>query len=60
MILAKKTSSKMFDWVLKTPLESLRTKTLREKCPYWELSGPYFPAFGLNTESPSAGKYRPE
>ena len=24
--------------------------TLCEKCPYSELSGPYFPAFGQNTE----------
>ena len=24
--------------------------TLPEKCPYSEFSGPYFPAFGLNTE----------
>ena len=23
---------------------------MREKCPYSEFSGPYFPAFGLNTE----------
>ena len=30
-------------------------ETLREKCPYSELSVPYFPAFGLNT-----GKYGPE
>ena len=27
-----------------------KVKTLREKCPYSEFSGPYFPAFGLNTE----------
>ena len=25
------------------------TLTLRKKCPYSEFSGPYFPAFGLNT-----------
>ena len=41
-------------------------ETLREKCPNTEFfSGPYFPAFGLNTErysvfSPSAWKYGPE
>ena len=37
--------------------------TLREKCPNTEcFSGPYFPAFGLNTEryvSPNTGKYGP-
>ena len=31
-------------------------KTIR----IWSISGPYFPAFGLNTESPNAGKYEPE
>ena len=42
------------------------TLSLREKCPDMEFfSGPYFPAFGLNTEylpvfSPNAGKYGPE
>ena len=42
------------------------TPSLRKKCPYSEFnSGPYFPAFGLNTErygvlSPNVGKYRPE
>ena len=40
-------------------------QTLREKCPkYGVFSGPYFHAFGLNTEisvfSPNAGKYGPE
>ena len=34
-------------------------------CKYGVFSGPYFPAFGLNTVylsvfSPNAGKYRPE
>ena len=30
--------------------------TLREKCPYSEFSGPYFPAFGLNTGNFSVSK----
>ena len=39
--------------------------TLREESPYSVFSGPYFPAFGLNTErysvfSPNAGKKEPE
>ena len=32
---------------------------LCEKCSYWRFSGPYFPAFGLNTERYSeCGKIR--
>ena len=31
-------------------LECLLYWSLRKKCPYLEFSGPYFPAFGLNTE----------
>ena len=36
------------------------TLSLREKCPNTELSGHYFPVFGLNTENPNAGKFEPE
>ena len=35
---------------LKKLIENTLSETLREKCPYSELSGPHFPAFGLNTE----------
>ena len=31
--------------------------TLHEVSKYGVFSGPYFPAFGLDTESPNAGKY---
>ena len=45
-------------------LFSVHQVSLREKCPYSEFFGPYFPAFGLNTRdtkfSPNAGKYGPE
>ena len=32
-------------------------ESLREKCPYSEFSGPYFSAFGLNTEIRSIASY---
>ena len=34
-------------------LNTSKGLTSREKCPYSEFSGPFFPSFGLNTE-----KYR--
>ena len=39
-------------------LKKTSIKALREKCPNTE-SGPYFSAFGLNTD-PNTGKYGPE
>ena len=33
-------------------------QTLLERCPYSEFSGPYFPAFGLNTERYRVEKIR--
>ena len=44
-----------------------RNYALRKKCPNADFFGPYFPAFGLNTDryevsvlSPNAGKYGPK
>ena len=44
-----------------------RIYALRKKCPNTDFFGPYFSAFGLNTDryevsvlSPNAGKYGPE
>ena len=49
----------MFDRVVNTPLRKLMFRPVKfllvfeqslcEKCPYLEFFGPYFPAFGLNT-----------
>ena len=37
-----------------------QSKTLREKCPCLEFSGPYFLAFGLNTDTQNTDTFHAE